>query len=172
VKFPRHGGGLATQTPEVAVMNGVVLIYRHRNQNNSKYLEGGGFYTCTPTANSPDKYPGYIVRTLLGNTYIWYMKVIKVVDEPLTYGFVCPGCKRHHHIPVQGPHPVWGFNGDIDSPTFTPSINSYYEGPGGVPMKICHSFVKAGYIQFLGDCYHELKNQTIPLPEVNPDTYY
>jgi hypothetical protein len=98
------------------------------------------------------------------------MKLIKIVDEPLMYGFKCPGCKRHHHIPVQGPHPVWGFNGDLDFPTFSPSINSYYE-VNGKHEKVCHSFVISGEIQFLRDCYHELRNTTIMLPEIDPDTY-
>lgn len=28
---------------------------------------------------------------------------------------------------------------------------------------VCHSFVRDGQILFLGDCTHELKNQTVPL---------
>jgi hypothetical protein len=28
----------------------------------------------------------------------------------------------------------------------------------------CHVFVTKGEIQFLGDCTHELKNKTVPIP--------
>lgn len=35
--------------------------------------------------------------------------------------------------------------------------------------KICHSFIKDGMIQFLGDCTHELKGKTVKLPEVEID---
>lgn len=29
---------------------------------------------------------------------------------------------------------------------------------------VCHSFVRAGRIEFLGDCTHALAGQTVPLP--------
>ncbi len=31
---------------------------------------------------------------------------------------------------------------------------------------LCHSFVRDGRIEFLGDCTHKLAGQTIELPEV------
>jgi hypothetical protein len=30
--------------------------------------------------------------------------------------------------------------------------------------KVCHVFIKAGMIQFLGDCTHALAGQTVPIP--------
>lgn len=103
------------------------------------------------------------------------MKVLLVSEEgkPKRYGFKCPGCNRHHHIPVEqdGEITPWGFNWDIDNPTFTPSINSYYES-GSVKLKVCHSFVTSGQIQFLSDCYHDLKGQTVTLPEIDIENYY
>ena len=54
----------------------------------------------------------------------------------------------------------------MDAPTFSPSINVRYnftQEDGG--PDICHSFVKAGNIQFLGDCTHALAGQTVPLPD-------
>ncbi len=86
-------------------------------------------------------------------------------DPDGKYAFKCPGCNRTHHIPTKGPQ-AWGFNNSADKPTFTPSLLSYYEGPGGEKAKVCHSFITDGKIQFLGDCYHDLKNQTIDLPEI------
>jgi hypothetical protein len=40
-----------------------------------------------------------------------------------------------------------------------------------MPERQCHSFVTDGKIQFLPDCYHSLKGQTVELPEWDDDTY-
>jgi hypothetical protein len=74
----------------------------------------------------------------------------------------CPGCKCTHGFTTKAPgFKPWTFNGDLEKPTFTPSLlcNADY------PASRCHSFVTDGKIQFLGDCFHELKNQTVDLPE-------
>lgn len=80
--------------------------------------------------------------------------------------FKCPGCKRTHCIPVvSGPAPsgkVWGWNGDTDRTTFTPSIKTWWTDHKG--DHVCHSHVIEGYIQFCGDSTHELVNQTVRLP--------
>lgn len=76
----------------------------------------------------------------------------------------CPGCKTHHGFTTKHPtFPPWTFNGDVDKPTFTPSmlVNGDY------PESRCHSFVTDGKIQFLSDCFHELKNTTVDLPEID-----
>ena len=52
-----------------------------------------------------------------------------------------------------------GFNNDLYNPTITPSLLHTGE-------HACHSFITKGKIQFLGDCWHELKNQTVELPDV------
>ncbi len=101
-------------------------------------------------------------------------------------GFECPGCKEMHSVnvnPAKGP-PCWGFNGDFDRPTFSPSvlIRSGHHVPGHehgpcwctynrehpdepAPFKceVCHSFVRDGQIQFLGDCTHALAGKTVSL---------
>jgi hypothetical protein len=52
-------------------------------------------------------------------------------------------------------------------PTFEPSILiSIGNGPDA-PRLVCHSFVREGKIQFLGDCTHELAGQTVPLPTID-----
>jgi len=33
-------------------------------------------------------------------------------------------------------------------------------------VNICHSFIRDGKIQFLGDCTHALAGQTVDLPEL------
>lgn len=73
----------------------------------------------------------------------------------------------------------WGFNGNVNSPSFTPSVNvSATDEDTGEVVHRCHYFIKLGadcgsqyladkpYIQFLGDCTHSLKGQTVPLPEL------
>ena len=90
--------------------------------------------------------------------------------------FNCPGCNCSHGVwteewikdhdgngkPIYGPK--WGFNNDIDKPTFSPSIliQSHHAGI----KEVCHSFITDGMIQFLGDCTHELAGKTVELPDV------
>lgn len=82
--------------------------------------------------------------------------------------FWCPGCDDAHGVVVETPE-AWGFNGDLERPTFTPSVLVRYGHlPAGGPMgtdPVCHSFVTDGRIQFLGDSTHALAGQTVDLPE-------
>ena len=81
-------------------------------------------------------------------------------DEIATDGaFYCPGCEGVHVIRLAGPK-AWQWNGKLDKPTFSPS---YLAGKG--TDRVCHSFITDGKIQFLGDCHHALKGQTVELPE-------
>lgn len=41
--------------------------------------------------------------------------------------------------------------------------------PDGLPSR-CHSFVRAGMIEFLSDCTHALRGQTVSIPDW-PDGY-
>ena len=64
----------------------------------------------------------------------------------------CPGCDMPHQIAVgEGPGPRWGWNGNADRPTFTPSVRVSYDGPDagrdGAPPAMCHSFVVDGQMQ-------------------------
>lgn len=84
--------------------------------------------------------------------------------------FWCPGCDGAHMVGVgEGPGPRWGYNGNPDAPTFTPSIHVTYNGPDagidGAPPASCHSFVTDGKIQFLSDCTHALAGQTVDIPD-------
>jgi hypothetical protein len=98
--------------------------------------------------------------------------------------FWCPGCNEGHQVKVgQGAGPRWGYNGNPQQPTFTPSIliRSGHHVPGhegdvcwcnwedkdefpDLKCVVCHSYVTNGQIQFLGDCTHELAGQTVPIP--------
>lgn len=61
----------------------------------------------------------------------------------------------------------WTFDGNLEQPTFHPSLNVKREPTDKTRQtKICHSFVEQGVIKFLGDCTHELAGQAVELPEI------
>lgn len=99
----------------------------------------------------------------------------------------CPGCDGPHQIATgDGPGPRWGWNGNAERPTFSPSV--LVTGVGMTPAgqaeadawfaahcpqpapkfetqpTVCHSFVVDGQVQMLGDCTHALAGQTVPIP--------
>lgn len=89
--------------------------------------------------------------------------------------FYCPGCKCSHAVTIKEDGSKctaspWDWNGSDESPTFSPSI-LVHSHPAGSPeygirrTPQCHSFIKDGKIQFLSDCEHELKGQTVDIPE-------
>lgn len=107
-----------------------------------------------------------------------------------TASFRCPGCGDTHEIPVAAANvsgKAWGFNGSVERPTFTPSIlvrsghfvqdgragecwcaydREHPDDPSGFKCGICHSFVRDGCIEFLGDCTHALAGQTVDLHDI------
>lgn len=79
------------------------------------------------------------------------------------YLFICPGCNCEHAFDER-----WQFNQDFEKPTISPSF--LQRGFLGFKNEkkfygTCHSFIKDGEIQFLSDCSHDLKNQTVDLIE-------
>ena len=81
------------------------------------------------------------------------------------YAFHCPGCDDLHTIRYQGTEPVWQVTGAAENvPTVSPSI-MVNGGKRNPEAHTCHSFIKDGQIQFLGDCMHALAGQTVALPE-------
>jgi len=88
--------------------------------------------------------------------------------------FRCPGCKSSHRVRYgEGSGPRWSWNGDVERPTFMPSILVTRPAVPDADEEFkewrvehrCHSFLTDGNIQFLSDCTHELSGQTVPLPE-------
>lgn len=99
------------------------------------------------------------------------MRVLGIVGDNVSspnYSFMCPGCHSEHFIWTGRPGytgPVWSFNFDVDRPTFNPSL--LVRVPEGDKMNTCHSFIRDGRIQFLDDCTHSLKGQTVDLPDLS-----
>jgi len=91
--------------------------------------------------------------------------ILRQSDGPRLHWW-CPGCGQPHCVQVgDGPGPRWGWNKDVDHPTFTPSVAVTWTDPDTKRVEeVCHSFVKKGAMQFLGDCTHELAGQTVPIP--------
>lgn len=88
--------------------------------------------------------------------------------------FFCPGCRCEHGVWTSKSAPNgarWTWNGDLVKPTFSPSLVVTISYPQGRdrPAEIkhrCHSYVRDGQIEFLGDCTHELKGQTVRLEAI------
>lgn len=108
-------------------------------------------------------------------------------DGRLTYW--CQGCEEPHSIMVGvGAGPRWGWDGNAEAPTFSPSVlvtSGHFvagresagcwckfnaeavakgEEPSGFECRRCHTFIRGGMVEFLGDCSHALAGQTLPLP--------
>ena len=77
-----------------------------------------------------------------------------------SYIFHCPGCKHAHAFFTKGTM-VWSFNGDVEKPTFSPSLLNGVNDPD----RRCHLFMRDGQIQFLSDCHHLLAGHTVACPE-------
>lgn len=74
----------------------------------------------------------------------------------------CPGCGARHFIDTEEPNgsgAVWSWDGNKESPTFSPSINI---------VGRCHYFIRNGLIEFCSDSKHELAGKAVPLPDI-PD---
>lgn len=114
--------------------------------------------------------------------------------EHLTYW--CQGCEEAHSVRIradgQQVGPAWGYNGDAEKPTFSPSVlirsghfAAHYdaqktgcwctydeelraagEEPSGFKCRVCHTFITDGMVQFLSDCTHQFAGQTLPLPDL------
>lgn len=101
------------------------------------------------------------------------MEVLGTVSNvPGRYIFYCPGCKFCHAIDTDPSKPkAWGFNGNMEKPTFTPSILVTYTTGAGEKEMICHSFIVDGVWQFLNDCTHELAGQNVPMVDWRTDEF-
>jgi hypothetical protein len=94
----------------------------------------------------------------------------------IRHHYWCPGCDSLHGIAIR-PHTQdngagWEFTGTLERPTYSPSqLTTWnrWKGDGVEPEKfVCHTFIREGRIEFLNDCTHALKGQTVALPPL-PD---
>lgn len=114
-------------------------------------------------------------------------KILRQADPDASRLFFwCPGCNTSHCVAVgDGPGVRWGWNGDVNKPTFTPSVLTWWNVTAGTDEEVrehwrrwtldhayvvperehrCHSFVADGVIDFLGDCTHALRGKH-PIPD-------
>ena len=85
----------------------------------------------------------------------------KICESNGKLGFYCPGCDSLHFISVNpNQHPFWYFNNNYEMPTFNPSILVTFT------VKVCHSFIKEGRIDYLSDCSHHLSGKNVKLPDL------
>ena len=82
----------------------------------------------------------------------------KTEDGRACFWWWCPGCDFPHRIEsvLRSGKPGWEVSGLPDKPTFAPSVKC-------TGALLCHCHVTAGQIQFLSDCTHALKGQTVPM---------
>lgn len=76
------------------------------------------------------------------------------------YHHFCPGCNLLHNIWTSG-KVAWAFNGNMDKPTFTPSVHHSTN-----KNTICHYNITAGDILFHEKSTHPLKSQRVGLPDI------
>lgn len=92
-------------------------------------------------------------------------------DQIYGYKFWCPACRCTHVFRTEKesldgkPRPTWSFNGDMDSPSFTPSM-VFFEEENGVRKTICHFYVTKGVIDYCSDSPHEFRGKKIPLGDI------
>lgn len=116
-------------------------------------------------------------------------KLIKEKGYDGRYIFHCPGCDEYHVVYSKEAspecQPQWDFNGDLERPTFSPSLlyrtGHFVKGQPQPPncrhcndpdfigtrvCTVCHSFMRDGKIEFLSDCTHHLAGKTVDMAEV------
>ena len=78
-----------------------------------------------------------------------------------SYWLWCPACDDAVRIDN-----TWGWNGDLDRPTFSPSILTRWSVQGEIQDRVCHSFVTDGVWHYLADCTHEMAGQHVPMVDL------
>ena len=87
-------------------------------------------------------------------------------ERTVLLGALCPACKYEHAFRVDADYwttqlskAPWTFNGDFESPTFSPSMLAAASNP----KHRCHSFLRNGVWEFLDDCGHDMAGQKVPM---------
>ena len=77
--------------------------------------------------------------------------------------FYCPGCKVYHDF-----NDTWNIKWTGNKPTVSPSIlvnNSQWGVDNFGGSLRCPLYIKNGQIQYLNDCTHKLKGETVDMEE-------
>jgi Family of unknown function (DUF6527) len=80
------------------------------------------------------------------------------------FAFYCPGCEYGHVFYTEGPV-AWAFDNNRDMPTFAPSLLNTCEHHPDPKQRRCHLVLTAGKLHFQPDCTHDLKGQSVDLPD-------
>lgn len=88
------------------------------------------------------------------------LRSVRIENSRDGFAHYCPGCKSTHIIYTKGSGTIWSWDGNVDAPTVTPSVRIFIGN-----KTLCHYYLKGGKIDFLGDCAHELKSQSVDLPD-------
>lgn len=112
------------------------------------------------------------------------LREVEFTEKWCDFMFFCPACQCGHGIWTKkrnGLGAQWTFNGNMDAPSFQPSlkITEMMWTPPVTPenleewkvkpweqkqvQKICHLFVTDGRLQYCGDCTHELAGKTVAM---------
>jgi hypothetical protein len=81
------------------------------------------------------------------------------------YVFHCPGCEHGHIFNVTGAL-TWSFNGNLESPTFQPSLLNTCPNHPEPKNRRCHLNLTAGRVFFHNDCAHSYAGKNYDLPDV------
>lgn len=89
----------------------------------------------------------------------------------------CPGCGEMHRLPDG-----WKFDGNLETPTFSPSFKhegvqtvkvsgkwtgEWVRDASGKPAPfVCHYILTAGILNFCADSTHSLAGKAVPLPQL------
>lgn len=96
--------------------------------------------------------------------------------ETVVYAFYCFGCRHEHLFYVNAANkPTWNFNGDINNPTFTPSLlnrwgkyvadwkppadEAWTEEQINEHSGQCHLNITNGLIDYYEDCTHDFRGR-------------
>jgi hypothetical protein len=101
------------------------------------------------------------------------LRPYRIGDVVSGYHHWCPACDQPHGIATAERNrygAIWSFNGDLERPTFHPSIRCFMTDEDGRQETLCHYFIKNGMIEFCGDNPHALNGRTVPLCDW-PESY-
>lgn len=89
---------------------------------------------------------------------------MKVRDTDRHWIVRCKMCGTHYIPKSSDENKTWYFNGNVNCPTFVPSIKEITNDPTHPHYQpraltsICHFTITNGTMQYHGDCTHEMAN--------------